>query len=302
MLMNMSGNSENVGVLAAVGAVFFYGMNLYVIKIGTTFLHQLPFVSTALTLAGCILLIMNILRKKSSAFLGKVYLPRLLFAGIIGSAIPMAMVAYATSFSLVSNSFLLQMEAVYSMALSYALLNERISKGQVLLTVSSFVGVALVLTGGVVSAINVGDVFFLCAPLLFQLGHVIALDVLRKVDPAVVTSYRLLIGGLALSVFSIAVGLDLAEFFKTSEGTVITSYLGLSYAFGGSLFYYAVTRINLSKATSIIITYPLLSTMLATITLREALPLVKIAGISIVFLSTVALSGIKSGLKRTHNI
>jgi drug/metabolite transporter (DMT)-like permease len=92
----------------------------------------------------------------------------------VGSAIPFLMLAYAISLSIVSNSFLTQVEVIYSMIIGYVLLKERITKQQSFLAILSFFGVALVLTNGVLRTINLGDAFFLLAPLFFQLSNVVA--------------------------------------------------------------------------------------------------------------------------------
>jgi drug/metabolite transporter (DMT)-like permease len=214
--------------------------------------------------------------------------------GIVGMSIPSVMLAYGVSLSLVSNSFLLQVEAIYSMILSYILLKERISKKQVLLSVLSFLGMALVLTEGVIRPINIGDLLFLSTPLFYQFAHIVAKDILKTIDPTVVVMYRFLIGGLTLFLVSVLFGLNPLDFSRTFQGTLIVLYMGFGYAIGNSLWYYGIKHINLSKGTSMIIMYPLISTILAILTLGETITAIKVVGILLVFLSTLILSRVKS--------
>lgn len=289
-------DTEAKGTLAVLVSTFVVGLNVYFTKVGTTLISQLPFTAICITLAGSILLVVNIiLGKLPVIFSGKRHLLKFLWMGIVGMSIPSVMLAYGVSLSLVSNSFLLQIEAIYSMILSYMLLKERITKKQVLLSVLSFLGMALVLTEGVIRPINLGDILFLSTPLFYQFAHVVAKDVLKTIDPTVVVMYRFLIGGLTLFFVSVLFGLNPLDFSSTLQGTLIVFYMGFGYAIGNSFWYYGIKHINLSKGTSMIIMYPLVSTILAILTLGETLTPIKVIGIILVFLSTLILSRVKSG-------
>ena len=288
-------DTETKGTLAVFVSTFVVGLNVYFTKVGTTFISQLPFTAICITLAGSILLVVNIiLGKLPVIFSGKRHILKFLWMGIVGMSIPSVMLAYGVSLSLVSNSFLLQVEVIYSMILSYILLKERITKKQVLLSVLSFLGMALVLTEGVIRPINIGDLLFLSTPLFYQFAHIVAKDILKTIDPTVVVMYRFLIGGLTLFLVSVLFGLNPLDFSRTFQGTLIVLYMGFGYAIGNSLWYYGIKHINLSKGTSMIIMYPLISTILAILTLGETITAIKVVGILLVFLSTLILSRVKS--------
>ncbi len=289
-------DAEYTGTVAVLAATFLAGLNVYLLRIGTMLIPQMPFVSVSLTMAGFILLIASIVLGKGLLVLGaRKYIAKLLWIGVVGTSVPVVLVAYGVSLSTVGNSFLLQTEFVYSMFLSYLLLRERITGTQILLTVLSFLGVALILTGGAITAINIGDVFFLLAPLFYQLAHVVAKGILWKVDPFVVVMYRLLTAGLALVLVSIALGQNpLPEVSGNSEAMLVAFYNSLSFSIGNSLWYFGMKHINLSKATSIMIAYPLVAAILAVFMIGEILSPVKIVGASLVFLSTLKLSQVRS--------
>jgi len=289
-------DAEYNGTLAVLAATLLAGLNVYLLRIGTMLIPQLPFVSVALTMAGFILLIASIVLGKGPLILGaRKYIAKLLWIGIVGTSVPVVLVAYGVSLSTVGNSFLLQTECIYSMFLSHLLLRERITGNQILLTVLSFLGVVLILTGGVVPTINIGDVLFLVAPLFYQLAHVVAKGILRKVDPLVVVTYRLLTAGLALALVSIALGQNpLPEVSGNSQAMLVAFYASLSFSLGNSLWYFGVKHINLSKATSIMIAYPLVSVILAVFMIGETLSPARIIGASLVFVSTLKLSQVRS--------
>ena len=299
-LINMTPDTESRGTLAVLTATFLSGLNVYLLRIGTAFIPQISFVSVALTIAGFMLLAATIILGKGPAILrGRNHIAKFLWIGVIGTSVPVVMIAYGVSLSTVSNSFLLQTEFIYSMLLSYMLLRERISGEQILLTVLSFLGVVLILTDGVIKTINIGDVLFLASPLFYQLAHVVAKGVLRKVDPLVVVMYRLLIGGLTLLLISVVLGHDPSSEISSSQAISVTFYSSLSFSLANSLWYYGVKHINLSKATSIMIAYPFVSVFLAVFMIGETLSSVTIIGASLVFASTFRLSQVRS-ISREH--
>ncbi|MFQ6094786.1 MAG: EamA family transporter [Candidatus Bathyarchaeia archaeon] len=75
---------------------------------------------------------------------------------------------------------------------------------------------------------------------------------------------------------------------------MIAFYASLRYSLGNSPWYYGVKHINLSKTTSIMIAYPLVSAVLAVFAIGETLSLVKIVGVPLVFVSTLKLSQLRS--------
>jgi drug/metabolite transporter (DMT)-like permease len=93
---------------------------------------------------------------------------------------------------------------------------------------------------------------------------------------------------------SILFGFDLLAFSRTFEGTVVTFVVASGHVLGSSLWFYGIRHINLSKATSIVIVYPLIAAVLAILMLGEDLTLAKIVGASFVFLSTLKLSRFRS--------
>jgi len=298
-LTDMLMDVERKGTLSVLTAMFLAGLNVYLLKIGTIYIPQIPFVSVVLTLAGLILLVISVFSKRELLLLqGRTYFFKLIWMGVVGTSIPVVMVTYGVSLSMISNSFLLQTECIYSMFLSYIFLRERITKRQIFLTILSFIGITLILTNGVIRSINIGDVLFLIAPLFYQLGHVVAKGVLKKADAIIVVTYRFLIAGLMLLPVSMVLGLNpLSEFSRHSEAILIAFYASLRYSFGNYLWYYGVKCINLSKATSILIAYPMISAILGVFIVGEALSAVKIIGISLVFFSTLELSRIRSVLR-----
>lgn len=286
-------NTESLGTISVVISTVLTGINIYIVKI-IAIPNRLLLTSIILTLAGLILAIANTVSGRIiEAFLcGKEHPFEVLWIGIVGTSIPLSMVYYGLSLSPISNTFLLQVEIIYSMILGRLLLRERISRWQILLSLSAFLGVFLITTEGAVREISVGDILFLLAPFFFQCGHVIAKNLMRIVDPLITVMFRLLIGGIASLFALIFSGQNLLgsiTCISENDRAMIVG-VSISYAVGNIFWYYSVKSINLSRATSIIITYPLVSMILSILTLGERISPIKLLGIAITFLSILGLS------------
>lgn len=286
-------NAESLGTLSVVISTILTGLNIYLVKI-IALPNRFLLASIILTLSGLILFLANTISGKitEALFQGRKYFLEILWIGVVGTSIPVSMIYYGLSLSPISNTFLLQTEVIYSMILSRLLLKERINGWQILLSLSAFLGVFLITTEGTLKEISFGDILFLLAPFFFQCGHVVAKNLMQIVNPIVTVMFRLLIGGLAPFPILILSGLNLLEDVRDiAMGSVIMiAGVSVSYAIGNSFWYYSVKNINLSRATAIMITYPLISMVLSILTLKEGLSPTKLLGIAITFSSILGLS------------
>ena len=290
-------DSETAGIISVFIATTAAGINIYLAKI-ISFINRFLLTALMFSLSGLILLTVNIVLGKITDALvqGRRHFLKFLWIGVIGTSIPMSMVFYGLALSPISNTFLLQTEVIYSMILSRLLLKERISRQQILLSLLAFLGIFLITTEGRLKGISVGDILFLLAPFFFQCAHIVAKNLMRNISPIIVVMYRFLIGGVFLLAVLMLFGLNPIEVIgKLSLHENMTIFcLGINYALGNSFWYYGVKNINLSKATAIIITYPLISMILAILTLEEKLSPIKTLGICMIFLSVLRLSLLRS--------
>lgn len=288
---------EVAGTLSVIIATIAAGLNIYLAKV-LSFISGLLLASITLTSAGLILTLVNAFLRNLDEMLNCIrkHPLKILWIGIIGTAIPINMIFYGLHLSPISNTFLLQMEVIYSIFLSRMLLGERISLQQALLSILAFFGVFLITSEGTLRGISTGDLLFLLAPFFFQCGHVIAKNLMRVINPITVVTYRLLTSGLSSLLISTLIGLNPLGGVgnMTLRDTVTIFCLSLSYAIGNSFWYYGIKNLNLSKATAIIITYPIIPVVLAIITLEEKLTIIKSIGIIMVFFSVIELSLLRS--------
>ncbi|MGQ9722837.1 MAG: DMT family transporter, partial [Candidatus Jordarchaeum sp.] len=200
----------------------------------------------------------------------------------------------STMTSGINSSILLQSEPVYSIVLCYFLLRELIRKKQIAVTLLILCGTIIVLYNGVLS-LNIGDILVLLTPLFWQIAHVLGRKILEKASTYVVTTGRILYGGLLLFILTLVPGFS--EYgFLVDPGIVLILVLQGLIAFAGSalVWYEAIARINLSKATAIIAPYPIFSVILAWTLLGETVSIYQIAGLAIILVGMLLLTKIRS--------
>lgn len=291
----MKRDAEQKVVLAVLAGGFVNGTSVFLVKIGTSLIPQLPFVSTAILLSGLIMLVFSLASKKGHAiFSAKRRFPELIWIGVVGTSVPVTLIVYGLSFSGATSSVLLQSEVIFSIALGYVFLRERITREQIAFCFFSIFGAFLVLTNGVINNVDFGGLLLLLAPLFYQIAHVVAKGVLREIDYQVVVTYRLLLGGLTLTFVTIVLQGGPLIIMTNTNASIITVILAFGYAAGNTLWYYGVTYLNLSKATSLIVFQPLIPAILGIVLLGETLSAIKFIGIVIVFFSVLRLSRIRN--------
>lgn len=192
--------------------------------------------------------------------------PRLFALGFFGSALPIAALVTALRYTTPANAAILgQVEAVYTIALSRLFLRERI-------TASQLFGTALVLAGTLLIAFKerftlrwTGDLIVLAVPLMYQVSHVVGKRLPKDLGPGFVASARALFAALGLlPAFALGFFTPVAAFEPSLAllGIVLVWGVALT-ALNNLLWYRAILNMDLSKATAIVLSYPVLTALLS---------------------------------------
>ncbi len=156
----------------------------------------------------------------------------------------------------------LQIEPVYAILVSWAVLGHRPTLRRVVAVVVLLAGIALAVRGDGFHD-PAGIALLLATPLCWQASHLVVLRGLRGVAPSVLTGARYLYGGILLSTGWLASG-GMARLPSGAELANLLPILAvqgvvLSYV-GTLLWYQAITRLDLARATAIVVpSVPLLS-------------------------------------------
>lgn len=192
--------------------------------------------------------------------------PKLFVIGFFGSALPIAAMALALNYTTPANAAILgQVEVVYAIILSRLILKEKIS-------VSQLAGTSLVLAGTLLIAFRerftlrwTGDMIMLAVPLLYQVSHLFSKKLPKDLSHVFISSARTLFAVLGiLPLFALGFVMPAANFTPSWELLGIILVVGVFLtAINNLLWYKALLNMDLSKATAIVLSYPVLTALLS---------------------------------------
>lgn len=173
--------------------------------------------------------------------------------------------------SAIDAALCLQIEPVYSILVSWLVLGHRPTRRRVAAVGVLLAGIVLAVGGGgFVDPIGVA--LLLATPLCWQASHLVVLRGLRGVVPPVLTGARYLYGGLLLAggwLLAGAEGLPSGETLQQFLPVMALQGVVLSYL-GTLLWYQAIARLDLARATAIVVpSVPVLSLLVTFVIVGE---------------------------------
>lgn len=189
--------------------------------------------------------------------------PRLILVSLLGTGV--AFLLYyggASRASPVETTLCIQIEPAYSLLLSWAALGHRPTRRRVLATLAIFGGIAFAVGIERVRASS-GVWMLLATPFAWQLSHLVVLRGLRDVPPHVLTGARYVWGALVLGLAWLASGgaQRLPDAAVWPRLLPLLAVQGTLLSWMGTLLWYnAIARLDLARATAIVVpSIPVLS-------------------------------------------
>ncbi|MEK7859453.1 MAG: DMT family transporter [Elusimicrobiota bacterium] len=205
-----------------------------------------------------------------------------LFSGV-ATVIYISAMAYTTP---ANGSIMAQIEVLYSAGLCAYFLGEALSLQQSLASLLVVAGTGLIMFHDLSSPRWKGDLMILATPWMYQASHIFSKRLPKGIDPITVSGGRVFYGIIALTPFCLW---DLAHGARWSWSAPALAIL-LAQGVGMSsinfiLWYKAILRMDLAKATAIILAYPALTVLFSWALGQETIQPVQLLGL------VVTLSG-----------
>jgi drug/metabolite transporter (DMT)-like permease len=185
--------------------------------------------------------------------------------GALGTMLPNLLFFVGTSRTSALDAVLcLQVEPAYSLLLAWLVLGHRLTLRRVLAAAVLLAGVAFAIVGGSL-ADPIGIGLLLATPLAWQLSHLIVLRRMGGTNSRLLTGARYVWGGFwlasAVALHALYSGTDLLPTNAAEAQLPVLALQGvLLYYAGTMLWYEAISRLDLARATAIVVpSVPLLS-------------------------------------------
>jgi drug/metabolite transporter (DMT)-like permease len=241
----------NGAFVPAVAKLTTEGASPLFVAAATTFFAALA--------AGVVLLVRGELRVLVTRGAG----PQLLLVGFLGTTL-----AYVLFFegarraTAIDTVLCLQTEPLYSLLVAWLVLGHRLTLRRVAAVAAIAAGILLAV-GAEGRSEPLGVVLLLATPLCWQLSHLVVLRGLVGVRAPVLTAARYISGGLLVALYWLAGGArtGLADPRELGGRLPLLALQGVVLSYVGTLLWYAaISRLDLARATAIVVpSIPLLS-------------------------------------------
>lgn len=209
---------------------------------------------------------------------------RLFGVGLFGTALANFLLFRGLSLTTGSNAaILLQVEPVYALLITTLFLGERPSRKQLLATALIITGAITVLCPGTFRVCK-GDLLVLATPLFLVTANLLAQSCMRRgLSPQIVVTFRVFWGGILMTPFCLTGGSPLH--IPWTSPLFVSSILGVALfgtGLSSLLWYMAISRVSLSRCTTIMSAYPVLAVVCSWVFLGESPQWTQIAGLVLV--------------------
>jgi len=185
---------------------------------------------------------------------------KLSMIGLFGTALPFMFLLISLKYTTPANSAILnQTEVIYSLILTYIFLKERPTAKQLLGTLMIIAGAAAILLGEKFTPRWKGDLIVIFTVWMFQVSHIFAKKLPQELSSDFIAGGRAVFAFLwciPLAFASKIFGFGLHIGFSFKAFAIILFMGFLTYGLKNSCWYRAIRNMDISKATAVILSYP----------------------------------------------
>lgn len=164
----------------------------------------------------------------------------------------------ASKTSGINSSLLLLSEIIFTLIFT-PFIGEKTTIEKLLGGAGVFIGALLVLYNGKF-ALNIGDLLIIASTITYPVGNFYAKKALHLVSPEVILSVRFLLGGLFLLTFALFTESQTGILVPIMVHWKLILFIGLiSLGVSKVIWYEGLKRLDISKAISLLMTFPLFS-------------------------------------------
>ena len=203
--------------------------------------------------------------------------------GLFGSALASFLFITALQYTTPANAAIMaQVEVLYSALLCAWWLGEHISLAQGLGSLLIVMGTGLIMAQDLSTPRWKGDLIILLTPWMFQVSHIYAKRLPKDLDSITIAGGRALYGSLALLPLTL---ISLRKGFLWSADAPSLGILAVQgiilNCINLVLWYSAIRRMDLSKATAIMLSYPALTLIFSWAMGHETIGIAQLAGLAL---------------------
>ncbi|MFA5954701.1 MAG: DMT family transporter [Patescibacteria group bacterium] len=277
----MSKKQENVGVIFAFIAAAMAGMFPVLVNRGAQSIPPIMFAAITTLLAACGSFVYAILKGKLHELGNRKSYASLAMITLCIVVIPYTLFFVGASKTSGVNSSLLLLSEIIFTLLYTPFIGEETTINKLLGAMGVLIGASFILYNGKFG-LNTGDLLVIVSTATFPIGNFYAKKALNFVSPAIILFIRFLIGGLLLLALSLVIEphSNVLELVLVHWKLILfTGFILLGV--GKVVWYEGLKRLDISKAISLVMTFPLFSLIFLVGFFNESLSFYQLVGIAI---------------------
>lgn len=277
--------SERQGELLIICEVLVYAFFPIVVNYTTKLMPPILFAGVSTIMAGVALFTYILIKKQLPKLKNIQALKYILAVTLFVIIIPSILIFTGTSkTSGINTTILLQTEILFAFLICGVFVGEKITPQRIGGAIIVVIGAIAILYNGTLQ-INRGDLLIVAGAFFFPIGSIYGKKALKLTTPAVILLVRSFLGGMILVLISL-----LFENYQVSfSGYVVDNFkfILLNGAFicglARLLWYEGLKHLDISKATSLAMSYPAFSLFYAYVFLKEIPTIFQGIGFIIIF-------------------
>lgn len=276
---------ERIGTIFALISAAMYGIFPVIVNRGSRHLMPLTFAAVATLLAAAGSFIYAASQGKLHELKKKETYSSLLMVSLCIVIVPYTLFFIGSSkTSGVNTSFLLLSEAVFTLMFT-PLIGEKTTFQKLSSAIGVLIGAGLILYNGSFR-LNWGDVMIIASTVTYPIGNFYAKKALYSVSPTIILVVRFFFGGLFILLLSlITEASSVRTVLKEWPLLLFTGLVLLGV--GKIVFYEGLCRLDISKAISLGMTFPLFSLILLIGAFKESISLYQWMGMAIMMMGVL---------------
>ncbi|MBO4675097.1 MAG: DMT family transporter [Elusimicrobiaceae bacterium] len=223
--------------------------------------------------------------------------PKAIGMGTFGTALPMTLFMIALKYTTPVNSAIAnQVEMIYSLILAAIILKERPTLKQIGGSALILLGVVMILLEGGTALQAKGDLIVVGYVWMYQISHIFAKKLPSDLAPQTIAAARAFYALPALGVLILCWPLiDGPVQFQPQASAlwiILVASALINYFLGNSYWYQAIRNMDLSKATAIILSYPVMTYVLSVAFGQDRVTVYKVIGMVLAVGGAYIVTGI----------
>lgn len=265
----MKKKQENIGIILALITAAMYGMFPIFVNYGTKSISPMMFAAITTLLAACGSFIYATSKSKLHELKNRKSYSSLIMVTLCIVIIPYTLFFIGSSKTSGINSSMLLLSEIIFTLLFTPLIGEKTTVEKLMGAITVLVGATLILYNGKFD-INIGDILIIISTTTYPIGNFYAKRALNFVSPAIILFTRFLLGGLFILIFAVLIESQPIPFGILLRHWKLILFMGLILlGLEKIIWYEALKRLDISKAISLTMTFPLFSLILLIIIFKE---------------------------------